>query len=339
MADVAIAILGLNRVGTSMGLALKRYNTQSAEHQFTITGYDSTSDTSRAAKKMGAIDEIAQRPEMAARGKDIIVLNLPYGEIEAAYDFISQDLRPGAVILDTSPICQTSLEWAKKHLKDDSHVVCIKPILNSKYLFNSVDRIEDAAEDLFDEGTMLLMPSMRCIKEAIALASDFSRILGSRNHFLDPAEHDGLMAGVELLPELLGTVYFHMISNSSGWADMQRITNPSFGGLSHPLFDTHPDDLRDQFMKGSDNLVRYLDEMIAQLREFRKIIADNDRDAVEAALSDASKEYETWINRRHNNRWQDDEMIDSSNSSIGSMMGNMVGGFFGGMRRDKKDDD
>lgn len=339
MADVNIAILGLGKIGTSIGLALKRYNLQGKEHRFHVTGYDSTSDMSKTAKQMGAVDDVAQRPEMAAKQKDIVIITLPYGEVKNTYDFIAHDLRQGVVIIDMSILCQTSLEWAKKYLPKEAHVVCAKPIVNSKYVFTGVDKTEEAVADLFDDGTVLLMPSVTCIPEAISLATDLTKILGASPHFLDPAEHDGLTTATEILPDLLGSVYFYMLSQSPGWSDMQRVGNPAFGMLSHPLFDTHPDDLRDEFLNSSDNLVRYLDQMINQLRVFRGVLANKDDAALEAALGEASKDFEKWINRRHNNKWQGEDMLDSSTSSVGGMMGNMMGGFFGGFRKNDKDGD
>ncbi len=337
MAEVSIAILGLGRVGTSVGLALKRHNMQGKEHQFTITGYDGTSDNVKEAKTLGAIDESAGRPEIATQNKDIVLMALPYGEVRTAYEYIAPSLRSGVVILDTSPICQTSLDWSKEFLPKDAHVVCIRPIVNSAYVFDGVDEGKRAKEDMFDGGTILMMPSVTCIPEAISLATDFTKLLGATPHFTDPAEHDGLIAGMDILPDLLGTAYFHMLSRNSGWTDLQRLGNPAFGMATHPLFDTHPDDLRDSFLNSGDNLVRYLDGMIEELREFRTALATQDRDALEAALGDASKQYERWINRRVNNKWQGDEMLDSNTSSVGGMMSNMMGGFFGG--RNKNDDD
>ncbi|MEQ8672973.1 MAG: prephenate dehydrogenase/arogenate dehydrogenase family protein [Aggregatilineales bacterium] len=339
MADVNIAILGLGKIGASIGLALKRYNTNSKDHHFTITGYDSTADTSKAAKQMGAIDDIAQRPEIAVKNKDIVIVALPYGEVKNAYDFMAQDLRQGVVILDVSVLCQTSMEWAKKFLPKDAHLVCAKPIVNSKYLFNGVDKTDEAVADLFDNGTILLMPSVTCIPEAISLATDLAKILGAFPHFLDPAEHDGLVTATEVLPDFMGVVYFYMLSQSPGWGDMQRVGNSNFGMFSHALFDTHPDDLRDEILNSGDNLVRYVDQMIAQLRNFRSVIASKDDAALEAALGEASKDYEQWINRRHNNKWQGEDMLDSNSSSVGGMMGNMVGGFFGGFQKKDKNED
>jgi hypothetical protein len=72
--------------------------------------------------------------------------------------------------------------------------------------------------------------------------------------------------------------------------------------------------------------------MIAGLRNFRNIIAQNDRDALEAVLDEVSKEFENWINRRHNNRW-DDERIDKNMPTMGSLVNSMVGTFVAGRWR------
>jgi len=339
MAEVSVAILGLGRLGTSIGLALKRYNEQGKQHQFKISGYDGTSSTAKSAQKIGAIDNIAGRPEMAAKDKDIVVMALPYAEVEVAYDFIASSMRAGAVILDSSPLCQTSLEYAKKYLSDDIHVICIRPIINPAYLFDGADTHENGSVDYFKNGTLLLMPSVKAIKEAIELAADFGSILGMRVHYYDPAEHDGLMTATDTMASVLGTAYFYSMTKANGWQDAQRLTNPSFGMLTHKLFDTHPDDLRDLWMNNSDGLVSHIDGVMTQLKELRTAIMTKDRDAIEFVLEASSKEYESWYNRRYNNRWQDDERFESQSPGVGAMMGNMVGGFFGNFRVGNKKDD
>ena len=50
---VNVAIIGLDRLGTSFGLALKRYQSQSkAQHSFTIIGSDPTAFPMKTAQKM-----------------------------------------------------------------------------------------------------------------------------------------------------------------------------------------------------------------------------------------------------------------------------------------------
>jgi prephenate dehydrogenase len=253
------------------------------------------------------------------RGADIVLMVMPYAEVEATYSYIAQDLRPGVVIIDFSGLKSPSLAWASKHLGSEAHMIGALPLINHAYMFSGVERTELASADFFDNGLFLLTPSTTCVPEAIRLAEDLAEILGAGTQFVDPAENDSLVAATENLPALLGMAYFHTMRISQGWEDVSRLTNPDFAMLTHQLYDTHPDDLRDQWMQNRENLVRYTDQLIATLRELRGVLASRDQDALEAVLSDNTRAYEVWYNRRVKNRWKaDDRKLDLPDSSPGS---------------------
>jgi prephenate dehydrogenase len=331
MAEISIAILGLKRVGASIGLALKRHNAKNSGNTFIIGGYDTSRDIAKEAQQMGAVDKIEHDLDTLVRDRDIVVIALPIGEVEGAYENIAHALRTGVVVIDMSPLAQSALKVAEKHLPEGAHVVCAAPIFNPKYLFDGTDEVARASEDLFDKGTIMVMPSVTCIKEAISLASDFAALLGATPNFYDPAEYDSLTAATEGLPSLLGVVTFHLLSRSEGWADIQRLTNPGFGMLTRHLFDTHPDDLRDFWLTSGPALLRQVDELVEGLRSFRALLAEQDHDSLAAALETASSEYEGWINRRMTNRWKDGR--DDKPLPTQGIMGNMFG------RWGRKDDD
>lgn len=328
MAAVTVAILGLGRIGASMALALKRYNEKKdAQHSFEFTFAEMRAGIREDAAKVGITEAIEHDLFHAARGKDIVVMALPYADVPLAYKEIGPQLRSGAVLLDASPLKQPSLDWAKKYLSKEAHQVGITPILNPKYLFDGLDDTLHALPDLFDKGNMLLMPSATCAKEAVELAADFSTLLGATPHYFDPFEHDSLIALTEGLPALLGVVDYYMTSRSSGWTDAQRMTNPPFGRLTRPLYDTHPDDLRDTWLLNRQSLVRYLDEYMAALQSFRGILAEGNRDALEAALIEASDNYAGWINRRYNARWEDEQGGVPGQSLSGMIMSGFMGNY------------
>lgn len=327
MKTISVTIIGLGRLGTSVGLALKRYNGQAnAQHHFEITGVETRSDMLKDAETAGAIDKGVRNLHDAASNRDIIVLAQPYAEVRQSYQAIGASARPGTVVLDASPLKLPSLEWAKQYLNDEVHLVGIQPIINPKYLFESLDEAKYAQTDLFDKGTILLMPSATCIPEAIELAADFATLLGARTHYFDAAEHDSLAAASEGLPTLLGTTLFYALSRIPGWSDIQRITNPRFGRVTHMLFDTHPDDLRDEWMRNRESMLRYTDILLEELQGVRQALASNNRDAVEALLAQSSEEYSHWVNRRHNNKW-DEDLKKPSSSTGSSILNNLVGGF------------
>lgn len=328
MANVTVAVLGLGRIGASVALALQRYNQRKeARHTFEVTCADMRIGVREDASKIGLGDKIERDLFTAASKRDIVVLALPLAEMQDVYKAIAADMRAGAVVLDMSLLKQQSLEWAGKYLGSEVHMIGMTPIVNPKYLHDGLDDTSHAAADLFDKGSMLLMPTLRAAKEAIELASDFSGLLGATPHFYDPVEHDGIVSLTEGLPALLGLASFYTATRSPGWIDAQRVTNPSFGRLTHHMYDTHPDDLRDLLLKNGNSLVRQTDELINTLKSLRDVIAAQDQAALESALEEASDAYTTWINRRSNGKWDDTKSEPSGTSIAGQMMSGLMGGF------------
>lgn len=327
MADISVAILGLGRLGTSIGLGLKRYNERpKAKHNFTITAFSSNPEHRQIAKEKGAFDSLASEAFSAVKDKDIVVIAMPYGEVKNTYDFTAKHLRNGVVILDFSVLKQQSQAWADKYLSDDVHRVGVNAIVNPKYLYEGVDHPKYASDDYFDNGVFYLMPSVKCIPEAINLGSDFGSLLGAKPQFIDAAEQDVLVTGTMLLPKLLGVAYAYSMMNNSGWTDFQRHTNSEFAGATSALFDTHPDDLRDMFLDNKADLLRMMDHVIASMSNLREVLADNDMSALEAVLAGTAEEYESWINRRNNNNWDDDRKLPTNNAGA-QIMQNLFGGF------------
>lgn len=335
MAEVQIAILGLGRIGTSIGLALKAYNERpQSKHKFRITGYDSTPDEVKTAQKLGAIDSASGQASDAARGKDIVVMALPYGEIEGAYQYISQDLRPGAVVLDFSPLKHNPLAWAAKHLGSDTHMIGLTPLVNPSKLFDGVATSDRASADLFDNGVMLVLPSVTCISEAIELATDFGGILGSRTQFMDAGEHDSLITATEIMPAVLGLGYYAALSRSAGWNDLSRATNANFGMFTHHLFDTHPDDLVGLLRDSRADSVRVLDSVMAALTQLRAALAADDRDTLEAVTTESAESYEQWYNKRYHWKFDDGKVKTPEAPGI---MSSLFGSFIGGRMSGKSD--
>lgn len=324
MAELSVAILGLNRTSASMGLALKRYSKKGGKHNFNITGYDSNAESLKQAKKLGAIDNTENRITNAVKDVDIIVMNVSYEETERAYKDIRHNLRDGVVILDMSPLKQPSLSWSDTYLSSEQHLIGITPILNPRYLFDSKEVVEQAEEDLFDNSAILLTPSASSVKEAVDLAFNFAAILGSKPRFLDPVEHDTLLSQTIQLPRLLGTILFYNLANQANWDDLKWFTNPAFGALTRPLFDYHPDALRDEFYSNRDVLARMVDEYIDTLSQFRDALREDDSHTVEAVTVSAAETYEQWVNSRYKADW--DAVANGPEPKVDNMLQGLIGG-------------
>ena len=336
MNTIQVGILGLGRIGASVGLALARYNgRKEANQQFIVSAFDPRSAVVSLAQERGVAKDYARSVHDAVAGKDIVIVALPYAEVQALYRTIASSLRQDVVLLDTSPLKMPSLEWANKHLSTAVHMVGITPILNPNYLFDGLDDTEHAAEDLFDRGAMLLSPSASANRDAVELAADFSTILGANSHFVDPAEHDGMIAATEGLPALLGIATFALLNRSEGWNDAQRAGNPALGQLTHHLRDSHPDDLRDLLLFNRENTMRHLSDLIDVLTAFQSDLARSDRNGLEALIIQSADSYNEWLQRRTSGKW--DKREEPVQTTTTAMVSGLLGGYLSRRIRGDKD--
>ena len=83
-----VTILGLNRTGLSVGLALKQ-----SSAALEITGYDENREVLNQAQKMGAVDKTQWKIINAVAEADIIVVSVTATQLEQTLRVIGQDLQ------------------------------------------------------------------------------------------------------------------------------------------------------------------------------------------------------------------------------------------------------
>jgi cyclohexadieny/prephenate dehydrogenase len=335
MAELSVGIIGLGRLGLSVGMSLHRYNTSpNANNRFTLYGSDLRPRVEKFARNTGIFESIGSQHD-AASHRDLVVLDTTYANLRETFRAIAPSLRDGCVVLDLSPLKQPSIEWSSD-FSSEVYLVGATPVLNPVYLWDGLDDTEHAAPDLFDGGTFMLAPSPSAERDAVELVTQVVSILGAAVHYVDPAEHDGVIAAEHGLPALLGIAAFRALTSMPGWSEARRITNPSFARLTHHLMDTHPDDMRDMLLHNRENTLRYLDATMAALNELRDVLAEGDRDAVEAALVDAEKQYQRWVSGRSSGKWDEEDAPQFSASD--TLLSGMLGGFLAGRLRGNKKD-
>jgi prephenate dehydrogenase len=342
---VNVAIVGLDRVSTSIGLALKRYQNQPrAEHSFTIIGRDTRTQPMKTAQQIGAIDNFNRALLKATDNADLIVLTPPYGETEETLERLGPKLKPGAVVLDLSPLKQPSIQWANTYFPKDknntplSYLVGITPVVNANHLYDADLSADAATAELFDDADILVTPDAKCPSEAIALTEDIIKLLGGRSHFVDPVEHDGLIAATEGLPALLGTALFQLLKQSEGWMELRRMVNPSFALAIHQLRYQSPTDMHAFFAANRANLARNLETLIGILDQLRDVLVDDqdpDQEKLAIYLSRTKDAWEKWDVKRHSGKW--DEVQEDMQPLPGPL--GSLGTFFTPTRRPPDRDD
>lgn len=321
MAHLTIALVGLNRVSASIGLALRQHEQGGGVHQFTVIGNDRLTDREKEAHKLGAITRSEHKLRAAVESADLVITAVSYDEQAEVFRLLSEFMRPGAVVLDTAPLKQPVAKLAKGTFTAEQHLVGMTPIINPSYLFEVGSAVIDAVPNLFEDSPVLLSPASSVPREAVDLAFNFCQIIGGKPRFLDLVDHDALLAKTEQLPRLLGAAFFAHLQGRADWDDLQWLTNHRFAALTHPLYDQHPDALRDEFADNADNLARAVDSMIDTLQQFRDLL--DDRPALEDVLAQIAQNYEFWLNRRHRADWDADARTSAPKG--GSFMQGLFG--------------
>lgn len=324
MTTLNVAILGLDRAGTSFGLALKQYAANNGKYTFDITGYDVKSANEKAAQKARAIDRIEKSPASAVRDRQIVLMNMPYDEVRPAYRNFKNDLREGVVILDASPLKTPSQQWAKELLGEDHHVIGFTPLPAARFLESTGISAEEASADYFEGAACLVVPSVDSVTEAVDLAYNTAYLIGAKPRFVDPNDYDNLLALTEQMPRLLGITLLYNLLQSESWKDLGFFTGSAFALATRTLRHEHPDSLREQFYGNRDVLAQNLDQMIERMEEVRDVLRSGDKAALEALLVRSAEGYEKWLNARQSNDWHKDAQVPREEGT--GLLGMFVGG-------------
>ena len=313
--QVNVAVVGLDRLSTSFALALKRYQQSSkAEHTFTIVGRDLRGHAMKEAAKLGALDNFNRKLKNAVAQADLVLVNVPPGQLQELYARLGGALKAGAVVLDMTPLKRAVLGWADEFFPRNAeghplaYVVGITPIVNVKGLYHGDREVQSARADLFDNAEVLIAADASAPAGAISLAEDVVRLIGAQPHFIDPVEHDGLIAATEGLPALTGIALFDTLHRSEGWPELRRMVNPALALTFQALRDYSAEDLVAFFALSREDVLRHLEGLLRTLETLREVLAEEAEDGeyikLEAYLERVAQAWEQWDVKRHSGEWE-----------------------------------
>jgi prephenate dehydrogenase len=277
-----VAIVGLGLIGESMGLAL--HNANAAQQ---IMGYDPDTRIAHHARKIGAIDQSCLTMADAVRGAEFVILAIPISLIRSFLQDIATAASPGTVVSDVASTKAQVISWAEEYLPASVFFVGGHPIV-SKDVYDD----EQATANLFKNCVYCLTPTKRTSSIALDKVLQLIEILEARVRFLEPAEHDGLVAGVNHLPFVITAILMNLVAESPSWADSAIVAEKSMYTMTRM---THQDPTvcRDICLTNSEALSRWLGEYIRELSTFRDQLILHDSNVIQT-FSKSKKLREQW---------------------------------------------
>ena len=302
---VKIAIIGLGQIGASIGLALANH-----KDQVTTLGYDASTEVTRKAQKIGAVENVGHSLSATVKGADVVVLALPLDQVQETLKSIAQDVPEQGLVIDTAPAKQAVAAWAKELLPPGRHYVGLTPALNPLVLDETGSGIEAARADLFQHGLMAVTAPHGTSGEAYKLASSFVTLLGARAYFADLAEVDGIMATVHTLPTLAAAALTETVIGQPGWADIRKLAGRPFVFAMRTLDSEKSVALVETARQNRVNIVRVLDDYIATLKSLRDEIDGEEKKSLRARLDRILKGLNQWRRARADGDWQSIESLE-----------------------------
>ena len=261
-----VAIIGLGLIGGSIGLALHK-----AKAAQQITGYDLAKGISNQARKIGAIDQPYSALADAVRGAELVILATPVGAMRSLFQDVAAALSPGAVVTDVASTKVQVISWAEEYLPSSVAFVGGHPMTGKE-----LSGVQAADATLFQGRIYCLTPTARTRSIAITKVSALIEALGARLRFLEPAEHDGQVAGVSHLPFIASIALMNAVGGGAAWSDAAMLAANGFRDITR-LAAGNPEMYRDICLTNSEGITRWLNEYIGTLSGLRDRIAAHDR--------------------------------------------------------------
>lgn len=319
MAKPIITIIGLGVVGTSIGLALQRQ-----PGNFEIVGHDKELDANNRARKSGAVQRSEWNLHNACDGASMIVLALPLNELRETLGHIREDLRPDTLIFAVTDVLQPALDSATELLPEQTHCVAGHPILTG------IGGTLTARAELFDEITFCLAAGATTQPEAMQLASDLVERIGAKPRFVDALEHDGVIAGVEQLPQLLAAVLVQINVASPAWREGQQLAGRRFAQSSE-LGDSAAQ-LASGWWHNRSNLVQRIEQLRQALAQWQSLLSEaptaDEPDPLLPLLEQVVQERLRWEGQAMLKQWDEGAAVPQERVESRNMLQQM---FFGGL--------
>ena len=260
-----VAIIGLGLIGGSVGMALRQSR---ATQQ--VAGYDAGKGVGERARKLGAIDQVCHSLAEAARGTELIVLATPVVAMRALLQQLATLTAPGTIITDVASTKAQVISWAEEYVPPTIAFVGGHPIAGKE-----TSGVEAAQANLFQGCIWCVTPTRRTSPAALDRVSALIETLGARIRFLEPLEHDGMIAGVSHLPFIASSLLMKTAAGSDSWDDASLLAGSGFRDMTR-LAAGSAEMYRDICLTNSETITRWLTAYINDLSAFRDRLAAHD---------------------------------------------------------------
>jgi prephenate dehydrogenase len=256
----------------------------------------------------------------------MVLVAVPLNELDELFGQIAEDLKPGTLVFTIGALLQPAIELATKQLPAHAHCVAGHPVLTGLGAPAAI------RADLFEHAVFALAASVSADAGAVQLASDFVERVGATPLFVDALEHDGIVAGVEQLPQVMAAALMRVSTASPGWREARRLAGRSFAASTH--LGGSAAQLFRALQTNRQNLVYRIRQMQQELGEWVELLEATPEDGAPhpllAALEEAVAARSEWEAQAVRQNWEEAPETAQASAETPGFLRQM---FFGNLGR------
>lgn len=272
MAD-RITIVGLGLIGGSIGLGLAAARKRDKSLAIEIVGHDRSPESTSKAKRAGAIDKVEWNLLSAVDRAALVIIATPVLAVRTIMEQIADTLANGATVTDTASTKAEVTTWAAELLPEYVTFVGGHPMAGKE-----LPGIENADGELFKGAVWCLAPGNHAERQRVDVVASFVEVLGATPYFVDPHEHDGLVAGISHLPIVLASALVGATTADPAWREMRKLASSGYRDTTR-LASGEPQMNVDICLTNRGPLVGWIDRYIEELQQYRSLIAGGSESA------------------------------------------------------------
>jgi prephenate dehydrogenase len=290
---INLTVIGLDRTGVSIGLALGK---KGAEMQ--RTGFDLDQKKVEAVKNYQAFDQVTVKLIDAVKLADLVLIDLPLDEVKDLFTKVASWIKKDAVLIYFSALPSKVADWAKQLLPENVYFVALTPSINPKYI-EDVDQSTPHA-DLFENSQMLISHLPSIPPKVIQIAADLTALMGATPCFADLAEVDGLQTIAQFLPRISATAVMDEVMNEPGWKDASKLAGDDLANTTRLLNSILDENQGQVLIDNQENSLRVIANLQNSLGKLAQIIHAGDSQKLQDYLDSLRMERENWLGKRRN---------------------------------------
>ena len=279
-----LGLVGCGLMGASFALALQDKGLVQR-----VVGFSPSEGTRQKALQRGVIHQAVNSAAEAVQGADLVLLAVPVSHTADCLRDIAPHLQPGCLLMDVGSTKTDVVAAARAALGERLHCFLpAHPIAGKAQA--GVDHAEGA---LYQDRALILTPLPSNTASQIEQATALWQAIGSRVHLMTPEAHDQTFAAVSHVPHLLAFAQINGLLRQPEGEAFLKLAGPGFRDFSR-IAAGDPTIWRDILSANRQEVLAQLAHFQAALSELEKSIENNELEALQRLIGQASQARSAW---------------------------------------------